>query len=444
MTRVLSLLLLLPLVALAQGPATPSMAARLDAWIDARFAPEEGDTEALVAAMKAEGLSFADVEALLRGPRASYPELKVPKGKIVVDQALACDHVDYATVYHLHIPSGYTPDKAWPLVLIGHGGNGSMSRQRARSVAHMYLKYWVPASEKHGVIIAAPATSRGWGSYGNSVLFSLMSKLQRELHIDPDRIYATGQSMGGHMSWRCAISFPDRFGAVGPQSGGYDYVEREQVHNLFNIPGYATHGKTEPYGIDRDNRKIKAWMDERDYPWVIVEKPGGHEIYVDEIDRQFQFFAEHPRDLYRDRVYVRVAGRLRYDTEEQHREGWDKEHTWDKSRPLWRDTVHWVGLTPDEDPKRLQLAAVAHQGQKVSLQCSGISRLRLFLHPRMCDITKPVAVTVNGKTTEHQPTIDWVRMLDDIRKYDDRGRVFPAHIDLEITTEATVPPPTFR
>ena len=53
--------------------------------------------------------------------------------------------------------------------------------------------------------------------------------------VDPDRVYVTGQSMGGHMSWRCGIAFPDRFAAIGPQSGGYDYVANQQVFRLFKI-----------------------------------------------------------------------------------------------------------------------------------------------------------------------------------------------------------------
>lgn len=443
-TSALLALALFTAAAGAQDAATPSSAALVDAYIDSRWTPQPGDTERLVETLAKRGLGIAEIEELLRGPRASYPEVAVPKGRIVPDQKLVCEHVDYRTVYHLYLPKSYDHGKAHPLVLVGHGGNGAMSRERARRTALMYLQFWQAAAEKHGVIVAAPATARGWGAYGNSVLMSCISQLKRRFNVDPDRIYATGQSMGGHMSWRCGIAFADRFGAVGPQSGGYDYVERRSVHSLFNIPGYATHGKQEPYGIADYNRKMKKWMEERGYPWVIVEKNGGHTIYRDEIDKQFAFFLKHPRDIYREQVYVRVAGSLRYDRKEKFRRGWDKDHEWNPDRPIKRDTLHWLRLFPREDPRIRQLAWVKRKGQRIEVTAQEMPRLRLLLHPKMLDLDRPIRVVVNGVSSVHKVERDAVAMLELAREFDDRGRVFHAAIDLTIPSSEEVPPPTFK
>jgi hypothetical protein len=428
----------------AQKVEAPSPESLIDAYMDSRWSPQPGDTQQLVSSLAKRGLGLADIERLLRGPRASYPEVAVPKGRIVPDQKLVCEHVDYTTVYHLYLPKSYDHGKAHPLVLVGHGGNGAMSRERASRTALMYLRFWEAAAEKHGVIVVAPATARGWGAYGNSVLFSCISLLQRRFNVDPDRIYATGQSMGGHMSWRCGIVFPDRFGAVGPQSGGYDYVERKNVYNLFNIPGYATHGKREPYGIADYNRKIKAWMEKRGYPWRIVEKDGGHTIYRDEIDKQFTFFLKHPRDLYREQVYVRLGGRLRYDKKEKLRPGWDRDHKWNPARPIRYDTVHWVRLFPREDPKIRQLAWLKRKGQRIEVTAQDVAKLRILLHPRMIDLDRPIEVVVNGASTRHEVRPDPVAMLERARAFDDRGRIFHAHIDLDVPSSKEVPAPTFE
>ncbi len=45
-------------------------------------------------------------------------------------------------------------------------------------------------------------------------VLGVLERLEREYSIDPDRIYATGVSDGGQMSYRLATEHPDRFAAV--------------------------------------------------------------------------------------------------------------------------------------------------------------------------------------------------------------------------------------
>jgi polyhydroxybutyrate depolymerase len=45
-------------------------------------------------------------------------------------------------------------------------------------------------------------------------IIALVEWAQREMRIDPLRVYATGASNGGGMSYRLAIERPDRFAAV--------------------------------------------------------------------------------------------------------------------------------------------------------------------------------------------------------------------------------------
>ena len=138
-----------------------------------------------------------------------------------------------------------------------------MSADYAKKATLAGLIPWLPLAERKGIILAAPQSERGWGSIGYSILLSSLSRLDRELHIDPDRVYVTGHSMGGHLSWRSAIHIPDRFGAVSPMSGGYDYVKDKQVFTMVNVPGYATCGtkeRGELYDIDKFDRIIGKFM----------------------------------------------------------------------------------------------------------------------------------------------------------------------------------------
>lgn len=421
----------------------------LDQWLDKRFDPKAPTAKAMAARLQGTGLDDKKIEALLRGGRASYPtleSLKLEKGALSAKLRLVCDHVDYETNYFLYIPRSYDPKRAWPLVLIGHGGNAEMTQERADTTAFGYVGEWIEAAELKGFIAVAPATARGWDWIGNSILFSVVSKLSRELHIDPDRIYATGHSMGGHMAWRSGIFFGDRFGAVGPMSGGYDYVANELVVGLFNVPGYATHGADEPYQIADFNRKIRKWMKEHGYDWTIVEKDGGHEIYADEVPKSLDFFGAHPRKLYRDKVAVRNHGFLRIDASEPKKSGWPQEHKWAAGRPIAADTCHWVRIfpLPKETPaeKKVQRAQVERKSKsEIVIVAKNCPKLRLLLHDSMFEFEKPLTIVANGKTTTVTPKRDLAAMLDLVREFDDRGRIFHGFVDVKIEGDADVPEP---
>ncbi len=421
-----------------------SVRGALDRWFDGRFDARPADVKSLAAITK--GRTLAQIEALLRGGRASYPPPPIAPGKLVDGLPLACDHVDYATTMSLLLPKEYDAAKAWPLVIVGHGGNAEMSQERAESTARMYVREFADAALAKGFILAAPATARGWMWIGNSVLLSAVSKLSRDFHVDPDRVYVTGHSMGGHFSWRAGIFFADRFGAVAPMSGGYDYVADRSILSLFNVPGYATHGRDEPYGIADHNRKMKAWFGERRFDWTIVEKPGGHEIFADELPRVFDFFAAHPRDLCRRRVLARGGGSMKVDAGEPKKPSWP-EHVWRSDRPIELQRFHWVELVPAKPgtPAASDLQEVLAEwkpGNRIELTTHKVRELRLWLHPKMADLGKPIELVINGEPRKVTAKPSLEALLLPGRALDDRGRLFHARLDLKITTDREVPEPT--
>lgn len=430
----------------AQDPSPPQA---LDAWLDQRWAAAPASTKALLGRFAASGLGVEAVEELLRAGRARYPAPGIRPGAFSQRlYPLRCDHVDYSTQYLLYVPRRYDPKRPSGLLLVAHGGNGAMLLLRAGQAALGGTFPWIREAERHNWIVAAPLTQRGWGQIGNSVVFSLISKLQRDYHIDPDRIYLTGHSMGGHMTWRSALAMPDRWAAVSPMSGGYDFVARNQIANLYGVPGYATWCQTEPYGIGKDNATNAAWLQEHAYPWKMVKAPGRHTIPQREIPKIARFFQATPRDLYRKELYIHRAGRLQHDRAPDaaaskkrnwaRTESWQGPHTWVADRPLDFSTNHWIRLTDGEARKEPR---VVHGrilgGNRIDLRTKGVSKLRLYLHAKMLeDAEKPVLVTVNGAA---RPPLrfapDLKTMLELVREFDDRGRVFHMAVDLEIRSE---------
>ncbi|MFT6830069.1 MAG: pimeloyl-ACP methyl ester carboxylesterase [Planctomycetota bacterium] len=432
------------LVALSVVPASalPQDAAGslVDAFIDSRFEAEAGATNQLLEALADQGIDSPEkIEAALRDRRTAYDDLKELRGKYT-KLPVECYHVDYASEFILYVPKNYSSRKTYSLVVVGHGGNSSMDAGRAMSTAQQYINLYAPGVCKGlDALVIAPASERGWGSIGYSLIFSSIAAVKRMAPIDPDRIYLTGQSMGGHLAYRMALLFPDTFGAVSPHSGGYNFVEKGSIALLKNVPGRSIFGKREPYGINGDNKANEVWAKEHDLDWTFIEKNGGHEIYRDELPNMARFFGKHPRDLYRDEVYLRHGGAMLF-TKPWEIKGWPEHTVLSSTRPLRWNRKHWVEVTPREDSKDAQeILAVNGGGNRITVTSNGVREFTLYFHPKMVDLLKPISVTVNGEEAHSAVlTVNPTIMLDDARRYDDRGRVYWAKLTLRVESDAEV------
>jgi pimeloyl-ACP methyl ester carboxylesterase len=453
----------------AQPDAKSPLRAALDAYLDKRWLPPaeaEKATAELVEKFRQAGCSIDEVERMLRTGRAAYgnakaagtpAKIQVKRGNTTVDllskfpgmllrAALECDHVDYKTAFYLYVPKSYDPAKPAALLLVGHGGNSTMSVQYATQAMLGGVLPWLPVVEQKNILLAAPLTERGWVTIGNSIVLSTISRLQRQLNVDPDRIYVTGHSMGGHLSWRSGIYLGDRWGAVAPMSGGYDYIAKKQISSLVNVPGYATFGTREPYGINGYNKTMAVWMAAHKFDWKLAEKPGGHEIFSDELPRVADFLLAHPRNLYRPRVYGVAATTVVFDEPEEQKKEWGQVHKWNAGRPIERSTFHWLRLYPqpkDTPPEKSPARVWAENlgGNKIRLTSQFARKAKLYLHPKMVDFSKPIRVVANGKTVfDAKATPSLKTMLELVREFDDRGRIFHAAIEVDIPTDADAMP----
>ena len=126
--------------------------------------------------------------------------------------------------YRLFVPASYKPDVPSPLVLVFHGG-GMTSEMMADGTQFDLV------AEQHNFIVAFPeGIKRLWYNivpveFANdksiddiAFVRAMLKQIESQYSIDPKRIYATGVSLGGILSYKLACRMADTFAAVAPVS----------------------------------------------------------------------------------------------------------------------------------------------------------------------------------------------------------------------------------
>jgi poly(3-hydroxybutyrate) depolymerase len=113
--------------------------------------------------------------------------------------------------YAVNPASGDEPGKPSALFLSLHGAG-----VEARGQAEAYSpKRWGP--------IVCPTNRRpygfDWEEWGRLDALEVLRLAKERFQPDPQRIYLTGHSMGGHGVWQLGALYPNQFAAIGPSAG---------------------------------------------------------------------------------------------------------------------------------------------------------------------------------------------------------------------------------
>jgi len=139
-------------------------------------------------------------------------------------------HDGYDRTYLVHLPTAYDGSTDLPLVVAMHGGFGNaynLENQSQLSVKADLENFIVvyPEGVKGGVLNIS-SWNAGWCcgfASNNSIddvgfIDALLDTLIGQFAIDTTRVYATGMSNGGFMSYRLACELSDRIAAIAPVS----------------------------------------------------------------------------------------------------------------------------------------------------------------------------------------------------------------------------------
>ncbi|MEU7608679.1 polyhydroxybutyrate depolymerase [Micromonospora sp. NPDC049204] len=202
-----------------------------------------------------------------RGRPAPAPPAATSESPAAGDHDLTLNHNGQERSYLLHAPPGYDPSRSPALVIALHFYPGSATG--IRELAGLEAK-----ADKDNALVAYPdGVDGGFNALiccGNAddvgFLSALTDHLVQTWHADANRVYLTGISNGGDMSFRAAVESTGKFAAIGAVSGGYSgklttaetYVPKSPVSVITFIGGQDRYASTFQAGMKTWQQRLSC------------------------------------------------------------------------------------------------------------------------------------------------------------------------------------------
>jgi predicted peptidase len=158
--------------------------------------------------------------ALLVGPVSAQ---RVETG--FLDRAVTQSGQTYR--YQVYVPADYATRNDWPVILFLHGAGerGSDGLIQTNVGLGPAIRR---APGRYPAIVVFPQVPRDsqWVGTPGEMALAALRRTMDEFQTDPDRVYLTGLSMGGHGTWYLAYRHPELWAAVVPICGWIPEVPR--------------------------------------------------------------------------------------------------------------------------------------------------------------------------------------------------------------------------
>jgi polyhydroxybutyrate depolymerase len=250
--------------------------------------------------------------------------------------------------YFVHVPAIYDGKTPLPLVLVLHGATESpenlerMSGMSAAADKEMFLAVYPRGTGRLPTWNAGACCGPAMENHVDDVGFmsALIGKLEQDFAVDSKRIFATGISNGGMLSYRLACEMSGKIAAIAPVEGAQDVACRpSNAVSVIIFHGTADRlvpfdGGTTPFQMgshrsdasvsdtttfwvkqdgcsptperkETDGAHVETYSGCRDGAGVAVYAiPGGHHIWpgtrfshndVPATSLMWNFFARHPK-----------------------------------------------------------------------------------------------------------------------------------------------------
>lgn len=161
-------------------------------------------------------------------------------------------HDGLTRTYILYVPASYSASNPAPLVFNFHGYTSNNTEQ-------MGYGDFRPIADTAGFLIVHPMgtldpnTSQpywnaNWGGTVDDIGFTeaLIDSIAAEYSINEDRIYSTGMSNGGFMSYTLACELSNKFAAIASVTGTMNVNQNNTCNAQHPTPVMEIHGTSDP------------------------------------------------------------------------------------------------------------------------------------------------------------------------------------------------------
>ncbi len=157
------------------------------------------------------------------------------------------EHDGLERTYVLYVPSTYDADSPTPLLFNFHGRGSNSSEQ-------MFYGGFINESEENGFLIVHPQGTEGpdgvtfwnadFGAEVDDIGFTaaLLDQLSAQYNVDSTRVYSTGMSNGGYMSYSLACAMSEKFAAIASVTGTMTTGLPDDCNTLREVPVMQIHG----------------------------------------------------------------------------------------------------------------------------------------------------------------------------------------------------------
>ncbi len=332
------------------------------------------------------------------------------------------------------VPPGYTPDRAWPMLVGVHGTDGHAEEERAR---------WerLAQDKDAGFLIVCPEEQQklwgqGWGSREPERALTLAALAQgmKRFHVDPDRVFLAGVSRGGHATWEVGLLFGDRFAGLYANAGGLRIVNFGYVHNLGPVPLLESLGGKDQEMLVADVKTAVETI-QKDGGEVVfhLHEEAGHGVGYGDDPEFGGWIAKRRRNSY-PKTFVHAFSRLN-----QGRAYWVQATKIPNGVLDPTTTKPAIELPKGKKPTEAEMRDLFKQkladgearleakveGNKIEITTQKVTEIVVWFSSKVVDLSQPVEVWVNGMR-KYQAKVepDGVKMLQHVRETGDRGLVF--------------------
>lgn len=168
----------------------------------------------------------------------------------------------------VYAPSGIEENR--PLLLSLHGLNQDINYQQNQT------KWETVAKENNFVVVYPGGINNSWdisGTRDTDFILAIIEEMVKRYSIDRDRVYLSGFSMGGMMTYHAATKIADKIAAFAPVSGYL--MGGPNTNSSRPIPIIHTHGTADDVVVYSGvQRCMDAWIARNNCPkTAIVTKP---------------------------------------------------------------------------------------------------------------------------------------------------------------------------